>query len=58
MKETLKEGIMWLAMAIICGVIGGGLFIIVNNLIGYARVVGCFDYHNPEACEEERNEEI
>lgn len=52
MNETLKEGLAWLIVAIICGAIGAGLMIIVTSAIERAKIMACFDYKKTEVCEE------
>lgn len=55
MQNKFKEYILWIVVAIILGVIGGGMWILTMKLIDYTAVTACFDYHDPEVCAEAIN---
>lgn len=48
----MKEKITWMVVYIIAVLIGVGLAIIVTKAIEQAKIEACFDYKDPEICEE------
>lgn len=52
MKSKLIDGAVWLVGIAICGLIGACLLVAMLDLIDYTRDAACFDYRDPEVCEE------
>lgn len=57
MKDKLIELAVWSLAIIVCSVIGAAVCKVVVSAIEHFEAIGCWEYHNQEACERVKSHE-